>query len=120
MNSRDVSTPSVLAAEDAAIGSRILQKKNHILYDFIIGRTDPEASMASKTLSVTIPEQLYRRIDEQRAKGHYSRSEFVREALRRFVGFPAVEATSEEEAAIKKGRAEIARGDYVSLDDLDR
>ncbi len=74
--------------------------------------------MSSKTLSVTIPEELYDRIDQQRKQGHYSRSEFVREALRRFLNVPTADATSDEIAAIEAGRAELERGEYVPLGKL--
>jgi Arc/MetJ-type ribon-helix-helix transcriptional regulator len=77
-----------------------------------------EDSMSSKTLSVTIPEELYDRIDQRRKEGHYSRSEFVREALRRFLNVPTADATSEEIAAIEAGRNELERGEYVPLDKL--
>ena len=74
--------------------------------------------MGSKTLSVTIPEELYELMDEKRKAGHYSRSEFVREALRRYLAIPTVEATAEEAEAIERGRAEIADGRYMTLDQL--
>ena len=74
--------------------------------------------MSSKTLSVTIPEELYALLDEQRKAGHYSRSEFVREALRRFLTIPSVAATPEEIAAINRGREEIARGEFSTLDEV--
>jgi len=77
-----------------------------------------EDSMSSKTLSVTIPAELYDRIDPRRKEGHYSRSEFVREALRRFLNVPTADATSEEIAAIEAGRNELERGEYVPLDKL--
>jgi len=74
--------------------------------------------MGSKTLSVTIPEELYALIDERRKAGHYSRSEFVREALRRHLGLPSAEASAEEIEAIEKGRRAFKRGDFVTLDEL--
>jgi predicted transcriptional regulator len=74
--------------------------------------------MGSRTLSVTIPAELYSRLDEKRKEGHYSRSEFVREALRRFMNIPTADATSEEIAVISAGRAEIERGEFVTLDEL--
>ena len=73
--------------------------------------------MSSKNLSVTIPEELYVLMDEQRKVGHYSRSEFVREALRRFL-IPSVQATPEESIAIAEGRKDIEAGDYVTLDEM--
>ncbi len=74
--------------------------------------------MASKVLTVTVPEELYARIEEQREEGHYSRSEFVREALRRYLGISTVTASQEEVAAIAAGREAIAKGDFVPLDAL--
>lgn len=74
--------------------------------------------MSSKTLSVTIPEELYELMDEKRKAGHYSRSEFVREALRRYLAIPTVDATAEEAEAIRRGRAEIASGNFVTFDQL--
>lgn len=74
--------------------------------------------MSSKTLTVTIPEELYTEVERAREAGHYSRSEFVREALRRFLGVPSVAATNEEIEAIEEGRRAFSRGEYVSLDKL--
>ncbi|MDP7549373.1 MAG: ribbon-helix-helix domain-containing protein, partial [Alphaproteobacteria bacterium] len=87
------------------------------LYDFIIFLLK-ETKMGSKTLSVTIPEELYARLDQKRKEGHYSRSEFVREALRRFLNVPTADATAEEIAAMAAGRAEIESGEFVTLDEL--
>ena len=75
-------------------------------------------TMGNKTLGVTIPEELYELMDEKRMAGHYSRSEFVREALRRCLSIPTVEATAEEADAIERGRAEVAGGNYVTPDQL--
>jgi predicted transcriptional regulator len=48
-----------------------------------------------------------------------TKSELVREALRQYFSgrFPAVSASKAELAAIKRGRAAFARGEYVSLDE---
>ncbi len=75
--------------------------------------------MASKNLSVTVPEELYALLDERRKIGHYSRSEFVREALRHYL-IPSVQATPEEIKAIEEGRKAFAAGDYATLDELER
>lgn len=75
--------------------------------------------MGSKTLSITIPEDMYALIDEQRKSGHYSRSEFVREALRRFLTIPTAQATPEEITAIEEGRKAHEKGDFVTLAGLD-
>ncbi len=76
--------------------------------------------MASKVLTVTVPEELYAQIEEVRQVGHYSRSEFVREALRRHLGIRAVGATEGEINAITDGRKAMAKGDFVSLDALSK
>ena len=75
--------------------------------------------MGSKILSVTIPEELYAQVEKQRKVGHYSRSELVRVALRRFLGIPIVQATQEEIEAIKQGQEAIARGEFVTLEELE-
>ena len=74
--------------------------------------------MGSKTLSVTIPEELYALIDERRKAGHYTRSEFVRDALRRYLAIPTDAPTPDEVEAIERGRTEHAAGDFVTLDEL--
>lgn len=49
-----------------------------------------------------------------------TRSELLREAWRQYFEsrYPVYQATKAELAAIRKGRAEIKRGDYVTLDEL--
>ena len=51
-----------------------------------------------------------------------TKSELVREALRQYFyfssRFPVVNASKAELAAIKRGRAAFARGEYVTLDEL--
>ena len=74
--------------------------------------------MSSKTLSVTIPEELYALIDERRKTGHYTRSEFVRDALRRYLAIPTDDATPDEIEAIERGRADFAAGRFVTLEQL--
>ena len=51
---------------------------------------------------------------------HRTRSELVREALGAYFNtrFPVVEASQAELAAIRRGRAEIKRGQYVTLKEL--
>jgi len=75
--------------------------------------------MSSKLLSVTIPEEMYRQVEERRKMGQYSRSELVRAALRRFLGVPVVQATQEEIEAIERGEEGIARGEGVPLEELE-
>ncbi len=73
-----------------------------------------------KTLSVTIPDELYKKLEQNRKKGFYNRSEFVREALRRFVNVPSITATKEENQIFIRGSEEFSRGEFVSLDKLDK
>ena len=49
-----------------------------------------------------------------------TRSELVREALRAYLNkrVPVVVASKTELAAIRRGRAEIENGEYVTLDEL--
>ncbi len=49
-----------------------------------------------------------------------TRSELVREALRAYLNrrVPIVAASKAELAAIRRGRAEIENGEYVTLDEL--
>ena len=74
-------------------------------------------AMSSKTLSVTIPEELYALVDEKRKAGHYNRSEFVRLALRLFL-MPTEDATPDEIKAIEEGRKAYAEGDYIGLEQM--
>jgi len=71
-----------------------------------------------KTISITIPEALYKKVETARKKGHYTRSEFIREVLRSRVGVPTVQATAEEIASAELGKKEIERGEFVTLDEL--
>ena len=79
----------------------------------------------TKTAKVTIslPEPMLRAADEAGARERRSRSELIREALRwylRLGQLPVEHATPEDLAAIEAGRAERARGETLSLDDIRR
>lgn len=57
--------------------------------------------------------------DRQAALELRDRSELVREALRYYLArIPEDDATPEEIEAIKRGRSEIDRGEFVTLDQL--
>jgi len=83
-------------------------------------------SMTSKMISVSIPEEMLPEIDSAARKEHRSRSELIREALRRYLSpersrvLPVDEAQPDEVEAIERGRAEFARGEFIRLDDLQR
>ena len=80
--------------------------------------------MSSKMISVSIPEEILPEIDEAARHEHRSRSGLVREALRRYLSqrrgrlIPFDDAQPDEVEAIKRGREEFARGEFVRLDDL--
>jgi len=57
--------------------------------------------------------------DRQRRLEMRNRSEMMREALRYYLArVPTDEATQAEIAAFKRGKKELARGDYVTLAQL--
>jgi predicted transcriptional regulator len=70
-------------------------------------------------LTVTLPDDLLRHVDRARAVDRRRRSDIVRDALRRYLGHqpPEDEATPDEIAAIERGRAQIARGEAVTLEE---
>ncbi|MFP6747569.1 MAG: ribbon-helix-helix domain-containing protein [Alphaproteobacteria bacterium] len=75
--------------------------------------------MTSKTLNITLPEEMFEQMEVLCKVKHYNRSELMREALRRFFFEYAVEATAEEKSAIREGREARDKGDFVTLDDLE-
>lgn len=80
--------------------------------------------MSSKMISVSIPEEMLPEIDTAARKEHRSRSELIREALRRYLSsesgrmIPVDDAQPDEAAAVERGRQEIKRGEFVRLEDL--
>lgn len=59
-------------------------------------------------------------LERVRKREHRTRSELMREALRSYMSnrFREAEPTQAELRAIRRGRAAIARGDFVSLDQI--
>ncbi len=81
--------------------------------------------MAAKMISVSLPEDMLPEIDSLARREHRSRSELIREALRRYLAAAAAgrtiatdDAAADEVAAIAHGRQEFERGDFVQLEDL--
>jgi predicted transcriptional regulator len=76
--------------------------------------------MARRNLSISLPSEMVTLVDRAARVEHRTRSELVREALRAYLGrkIPVVEASKEERAAIKRGRREIERGQYVTLEQI--
>ena len=80
--------------------------------------------MASRMISISIPEEMLPEIDAAARHRHQSRSSVVREALRLYLSrasgrkIPLDDARPDEIDAIARGRAEFAGGEFVRLVDL--
>jgi metal-responsive CopG/Arc/MetJ family transcriptional regulator len=78
----------------------------------------------SQLLVVSIPPSMMREVERLKKAEHRTRSELVREALRAYFAlaarFPQEEATPAEIRALVRARREIASGDYVTLEQLER
>lgn len=75
--------------------------------------------MKYRNLSISLPEAMAEDVDRAAEREHRTRSELVREALRLYlVGIPVDEPAEDERAAMRRGKAEIRRGDHVTLDEL--
>jgi len=80
--------------------------------------------MSAKQITLTIPEKMLKEIDRAAKSEHRSRAEFLREAARRSIAaqsaraIPVVKPTAEEERIMRKGEEEIARGEFVTLEQL--
>ena len=77
----------------------------------------------TKRITISLPEDIVRASDEVAAKRECSRSALVEDALRwylRVQDLPWDEATPEEIEAIERGRAEIARGEFVTFEEVKR
>jgi len=79
----------------------------------------------TKTLTISLPPAMVEELDRVRQHEHRTRSELVREALRRYVGtasterrLSVAEATPADIEAIRRGEEEYARGETVSLEDI--
>src|SRR2546422_7165806 len=71
------------------------------------------------TMTVSLPPAMVEEVEKVRKAEHRTRSELVREALRTyFVGRRSYVPTPAEWRAIEKGRAEMRRGEYVTLEEL--
>jgi predicted transcriptional regulator len=74
----------------------------------------------TRTFTVSVPPAMAAEIDKVRRKENRTRSELVREALRAYIAdrYPVIEPTKHERARIRRGRAEIKRGQFVTFDQL--
>ena len=81
----------------------------------------------TKTVAVTLPEPLVDDLDRIRKRRHLTRSELMREALRRYITVTERSDTisvedplPEEIEAMRRANEEYARGECVRLEDLQR
>jgi hypothetical protein len=77
-----------------------------------------------KTVTTSLPPEEFVALDRVRRRDNLTRAEALREAIRRYVSqdssrkIPVEDALPDEIEAIEQGQAQIARGEYVLLDDL--
>jgi predicted transcriptional regulator len=79
--------------------------------------------MAAKRITISLPAEAARAVDEAATRRGCSRSELIQEALvwhLRVHNLPIEEPTPEERAALAAGRAQHARGEFVTLDEIRR
>lgn len=76
--------------------------------------------MEIKNLSITLPEAMLKLVDRASKKEHRTRSEFIREAIRSYIGksLRATTTSTEEARALAHGRKEYARSEFVTLEKL--
>jgi metal-responsive CopG/Arc/MetJ family transcriptional regulator len=84
------------------------------------------STRTNKTVTTSLPPEELVALDRVRKRDNLTRAEALREAIRRYVSqgsdrrIPAEDALPDEIEAIEEGQAQIARGEYVLLDDLKR
>jgi metal-responsive CopG/Arc/MetJ family transcriptional regulator len=78
-----------------------------------------------KTVTVSLPPQLIVELDRVREREHRTRSEILRDALRRYITvaergrmIPVEDALPEEIEAMRRADEEYERGECVRLEDL--
>ena len=74
----------------------------------------------TQTMTISLPPAMVKEFEKVRKAESRTRSELVREALRRYFDsrFIAVEPSKTELAAIRRGREAFGRGDSLSLNQL--
>ena len=77
-----------------------------------------------KTVATSLSPEEVVALDRVRKRDNLTRAQALREAIRRYVSqdcdrqIPVEDALPDEIQAIEEGQAQIARGEYVLLDDL--
>ena len=88
-----------------------------------IRETEPGMTPKARRVTVTLSEDVAGAADEVAAKRACSRSALVEDALRWYLRVRELawdEASPEEIEAIERGRAEIARGEFVNFEQIKR
>ena len=74
------------------------------------------------TMTISLPRQMIEEVERVRKTEHRTRSELIREALRVYMSrarsFPVYTPTPRELREIGKGRAEMKRGEFCTIDEL--
>ena len=78
-----------------------------------------------KTITTMLPPEELAEFDRVRERQSLSRSQALREAIRWYIGAmrslpPAENPSPDEIEAIRRGKEQIGRGEYVRLEDLQR
>jgi metal-responsive CopG/Arc/MetJ family transcriptional regulator len=76
-----------------------------------------------KTVTTALAQEELAELDRVRRQQGLTRAEAVRDAIRWYIGAigrlpPAEDMSPEEAEAIRRGKDQIARGEYVRLEDL--
>lgn len=78
--------------------------------------------MIRQTMTISLPADMVRQMDEARKRKQRTRSELIREALRLYFGSdripPVYSPTERERRAIRRGRAAIRKGRYYTPDEF--
>jgi predicted transcriptional regulator len=74
----------------------------------------------TETLTISLPPAMAKQMEKVQKEENRTRSELLREAWRQYFDtrYGTYTPTKAELAAIRKGRAEISRGQFVTLDHL--
>ena len=74
----------------------------------------------TKTMTISMPPDMAVEISQMKKEGNFTTSELIRHALRQFFysQFPVYKPTQPEIRAIEAGRREIARGNFITLEEL--
>ena len=74
----------------------------------------------TQTMTVSLPPQIMQNLEAYRQKHDFTRSELVRHALRElfYKQTPVYKPTKSELRAIKEGREEIKKGNFVTWEEM--